>query len=545
MRRRARGRARPARHAGFLAGRRSIHRFGNPFRERQRIHQRIRPADRRAGARLAAVPRAAAHAGAGPLLPYRARRSGPPRGRSACGVRDGRRRSRLDVHERRPVRRRRELPRVPAQGGRDRRSAASRDRRSGHGQGGRHLRADARRSRERRDRSRIRRVFAAAAEDLRGHGGVVPADAARVRRTRLSPLRMEVRQPERAVTRGGASLRLHVRGAVPAGGRLQGALARHRVVFDRRRRMAGAALGVRAVARGREFRRARPSAAVAVDVDRGGARALTRDARRGARPVKCPNPGGHARPPSDDNDIRRHFGHGFNAKRAARNGAGDDDRRRRHLGAPRSPAAHAQRLETRRAAESRLLLRALRSAVQRLRRARPREGRHPERDDARAVRHDGRRELHRRAVRGALHRHDRVRLSRRPLRPPRGVYVVAAVVHGRERRDGVPGYRRGPQFLALRRRAGARRRNGDDRHISLGVGPETDSRPRVRVRAGGRLRRGARGGAARVSAGAACAVRPRRLALGRADRRARRDLRLVDSPPVAGKPALARAAGPA
>jgi hypothetical protein len=51
-------------------------------------------------------------------------------------------------------------------------------------------------------------AYASAAEETRRHRGDVPDDAARVRRARLPPLRMEVQFAERAVARRGRALRL-------------------------------------------------------------------------------------------------------------------------------------------------------------------------------------------------------------------------------------------------------------------------------------------------------------------------------------------------
>ncbi len=85
-------------------------------------------------------------------------------------------------------------------------------RRPGLGQGHRHGRADAHGSRQRRDRGRARQLFTAAAAHRARHGGAVPVHDARLRRTGLSPFRVEVRQPERTLAQGSAPLRLHLRG---------------------------------------------------------------------------------------------------------------------------------------------------------------------------------------------------------------------------------------------------------------------------------------------------------------------------------------------
>ena len=128
---------------------------------------------------------------------------------------------------------------------------------------------------------------------------------------------------------------------------------------------------------------------------------------------------------------------------------------RADFSATRPPARDAQHMEAHRHAESRLLFRAIRPAVFRLRRAGPREKRHPDARDAWLLRHDGRGELYRIAICGAVHRHRRVRVPRRPIRPARDLHVVAALVHRRESRDGVPGHRHGASISGASWRASA------------------------------------------------------------------------------------------
>ena len=147
--------------------------------------------------------------------------------------------------------------------------------------------------------------------------------------------------------------------------------------------------------------------------------------------------------------------------RARRSGAGC----RHDFRAPRPLARHAFHLEARGSAEPRLLLRTLRSALHRLRRAGSRQKRAADGYDPWPVRHDRCRELYRRVVRRPLYRHHRVRLSCRPLRPPRSLHVFAAVVHRRQRRDGFPGERYGSQLLAFPGGRRHRRRTCHDRDV--------------------------------------------------------------------------------
>src|SRR5579872_3105490 len=65
---------------------------------------------------------------------------------------------------------------------------------------------------------------------------------------------MEVRRQQPSLARGGRALRLHLRRHFPAGDRVQGPQPRHRVVFDRRQRMAGHPCRIRALARSFELR---------------------------------------------------------------------------------------------------------------------------------------------------------------------------------------------------------------------------------------------------------------------------------------------------
>ena len=114
-------------------------------------------------------------------------------------------------------------------------------------------------------------------------------------------------------------------------------------------------------------------------------------------------------------------------------------RRRQHFRAPRPAARHAFHLEAGGAAEPRLLLRTLRSAVLRLCRAGPRQQRHSDARPRMACSARPASRVSSRRCSRALYRHDRVRLSRRSLRTPRRVHVFAALVHGGQRRHGVSG----------------------------------------------------------------------------------------------------------
>ena len=70
----------------------------------------------------------------------------------------------------------------------------------------------------------------------------------RLRRTRLSPLRMEMQRSQRAFEARGRAFRLHLRRRVSPAYDRQGPQSRHRLVFDARQRMAGAPRRFRAMA---------------------------------------------------------------------------------------------------------------------------------------------------------------------------------------------------------------------------------------------------------------------------------------------------------
>ena len=144
------------------------------------------------------------------------------------------------------------------------------------------------------------------------------------------------------------------------------------------------------------------------------------------------------------------------------------------------------------------------------------------RDDAGAVRHDGRCQLHRGPVHGAVHRHDRLRLSRRQVRAADDLYRFAALVHGGQYRGRLPERRVRPQRLAADLRHRARRRDGDDRRLFERNGAQGHARQSVRLLAGDRLLLRADHFVPRLYARADRAVRARGLALGGADRRVRR-----------------------
>ncbi len=155
------------------------------------------------------------------------------------------------------------------------------------------------------------------------------------------------------------------------------------------------------------------------------------------------------------------------------------------------------------------------------------------------VRRQRRREFRRGAVHRPVHRHAAVRLAGRPVRPPGDLHVVAPVLHGRQRRDGLPDRGVRAQPLAAHRRDRPRPGDGDDRQLPLGTGAEGDPRPRLRAVPGHRLHRRAGGGVPVLSADPDAAAGHRRLALGRADRRLRGDRGLVDARGPAREPALA------
>ena len=97
----------------------------------------------------------------------------------------------------------------------------------------------------------------------------------------------------------------------------------------------------------------------------------------------------------------------------------------------------------------------------------------------------------------------------------------------------------GGRPVALHRRHRHRHRTGHHRHLRLRTGAAHPSRPRLRLQPGLPVPHRAGHGVPRLAAGAAGAVRLRRLALGGADRLGRRDLRLVHPPRAAGIAALA------
>ncbi len=111
-----------------------------------------------------------------------------------------------------------------------------------------------------------------------------------------------------------------------------------------------------------------------------------------------------------------------------------------------------------------------------------------DRHDRRPVRHDRGRELHRRPVHRPFHRHDPVRLSRRPVRPPGDLHLVASLVLGGQHHGGAAERRRRPQSLALRVRRRAWRRDRDHRRLLERARAEGDPRPRLRGQPGDRLR---------------------------------------------------------
>ena len=184
--------------------------------------------------------------------------------------------------------------------------------------------------------------------------------------------------------------------------------------------------------------------------------------------------------------------------------------------------------------------------VHRLCRAEPGQVRRADGEDRRPLRHDGGRELHRRPVRRPLHRHDPVRLPRRPF--------TAAGRSSPGRFSGTP-----PPTSWWRCRAtpSASTSGGSSRGVGLGLEMVT-----IGAYVSELAPKGLRGRAFAVNQaiGFACvpvisflayrarargAARDRGLALGGADRRARRAGRRVPAPRPARKPALARQARPA
>ena len=129
---------------------------------------------------------------------------------------------------------------------------------------GRHRVVHADRPGHRPGRGGRRALRAVAAAHPRRDRGDPPADALRLRRPRLPPVRVEVRLAQRAVPAGGRPARLHLRGPVPAPHGDQGPQPRHRLVLGHRRRVARRTRGARALARPGELRRERRAADVPV-----------------------------------------------------------------------------------------------------------------------------------------------------------------------------------------------------------------------------------------------------------------------------------------
>ena len=106
----------------------------------------------------------------------------------------------------------------------------------------------------------------------------------------------------------------------------------------------------------------------------------------------------------------------------------------------------------------------------------------------RPLRHDRGRELHRRLVHRPVHRHDPVRLPRRPLRAPGDLHLVASLVFRGQHHGGAAERRLRPQPLAARQRHRAWRRDGDHRRLFERARAQGDARPGVRGQPGDRLR---------------------------------------------------------
>ena len=117
------------------------------------------------------------------------------------------------------------------------------------------LLADADRPDHGLDRGRRDRLRPPAPAQPGRHRGDGPADAPRLRRPGLPPLRVEVRQPQRPVAPGRAPARLHLGGPLPQRPRLQGPQPRHRLVLDHRPRVAARPRSARRLARRRQLRR--------------------------------------------------------------------------------------------------------------------------------------------------------------------------------------------------------------------------------------------------------------------------------------------------
>ena len=99
--------------------------------------------------------------------------------------------------------------------------------------------------------------------------GDVPDDEAGLRRLGLPPLRVEMRRPERAVPSGRHAPRLPLRGRLPQADGHEGAQSRHRLVLDRRRRVARNPHGA---SRPGSLRRTSTQTAVSVAVSRSSCR---------------------------------------------------------------------------------------------------------------------------------------------------------------------------------------------------------------------------------------------------------------------------------
>ena len=134
-------------------------------------------------------------------------------------------------------------------------------------------------------------------------------------------------------------------------------------------------------------------------------------------------------------------------------GPDDDAERRRNLGAHRPAAADQDRLGGDPAAQRRHVLRTLRSAVHRLYRADAGQSRRACADELELPWPQRRRRLHRRAVHRAVHRHDCLRLPRRPLRPAKDLRRLADLVHARQSHGRAAERRVRPRPVAVDLRA--------------------------------------------------------------------------------------------
>ncbi len=213
------------------------------------------PLDSRSGRRSTAgshrrVPRASRSSG--PPLPRRATGSGAPRARALRGQRARPRGPHVDLPVQRSVRGLRGvLPLARAAPG-ERGPTVLRVRRGRERPCGGPRFLPAHRPGKRRDRGGAPGVLAPAAGHDRSHRGDVPDDAPGVR-PRLPALRVEVRCAECGLAPRRRAPRVHFRGYLPAGGRLQRPQPRHRVVLDRRWRVAGPRAGLPRVARPDNF----------------------------------------------------------------------------------------------------------------------------------------------------------------------------------------------------------------------------------------------------------------------------------------------------